>query len=129
MALNGTASVVCFKDEEAAERCSNALRRKGEAAGEARAVLLEELLDRIDDVRRHAPSSHHVPPPSTHARSVSFLPPRVACRRAPPRTVVQHARRRVCLARAWRVRVCCARQSEMEVCLVDEVVETVSPPS
>jgi len=49
MALNGTASVVCFKDEEAAERCSNALRRKGEAAGEARAVLLEELLDRIDD--------------------------------------------------------------------------------
>jgi len=52
MSLNGTASVVCFKDEEAALRCGDALRSKGAAsasAPSARSLLLEELLDTLSD--------------------------------------------------------------------------------
>ena len=49
MRLNGTSSIVCFKDSEAAERCSAALQIKGAAHAKARSLLLEELLDSIDD--------------------------------------------------------------------------------
>jgi len=49
MSLNGTASVVCFKDEEAARRCSEAMRQKGSPVGAARSLLLEELLERLGE--------------------------------------------------------------------------------
>lgn len=49
MALNGTASVICFKDEEAADRCSTALRLKGSAQASAHALYLEDLLERMGD--------------------------------------------------------------------------------
>jgi len=49
MTLNGTASIVCFKDAEAAERCSSALIDKGTAVATTRSMLLEELLDSIAD--------------------------------------------------------------------------------
>ena len=54
MVLNGTSSVVCFKDEASAQRCGSALGSKNAANWpSARAMLLEELLDAIspqDDV-------------------------------------------------------------------------------
>ena len=49
MTLNGTASVVCFKDEESATRCGAALQQRGSAGLQQRGVLLEELLTTIDD--------------------------------------------------------------------------------
>jgi len=49
MTLNGTSSIVCFKDEEAAARCSEALLSKGSAAASAQSMLLEELLDSLSD--------------------------------------------------------------------------------
>jgi len=49
MTLNGTASIVCFKDADAAERCSSALLNKGTAVANTRSMLLEELLDCIAD--------------------------------------------------------------------------------
>lgn len=49
MQLNGSSSVICFKDEAAAVRCSQALRQKGAAAATARSVLIEDLVDRVDD--------------------------------------------------------------------------------
>ena len=49
MTLNGTSSIVCFKDAEAAERCSTALQGKGTAVAATRSLLLEELLDDIAD--------------------------------------------------------------------------------
>jgi hypothetical protein len=49
MRLNGTASVVCFKDEAAAASCAAALRRKGTAEPLPRAWLLADVLDRIGD--------------------------------------------------------------------------------
>ena len=49
MALNGTSSVVCFKDLESAERCSQALQAKGTSDTAARSILLEDLLDEIVD--------------------------------------------------------------------------------
>ena len=39
MTLNGTASIVCFKDAEAAERCSSALINKGTSAAAPRSQL------------------------------------------------------------------------------------------
>lgn len=47
MQLNGTESVVCFKDVAAAERCSKALVAKGSSEPAPRELLLEELLDTI----------------------------------------------------------------------------------
>ena len=49
MRLNGTASVICFKDQASAERCSAALRQKGTAAASARPLMLEEVMDRVAD--------------------------------------------------------------------------------
>ena len=49
MSLNGTASVICFKDEEAAARCSAALTLKGTAQAAAQALYLEELLERVEE--------------------------------------------------------------------------------
>jgi len=52
MTLNGTASVVCFKDEAAAERCSLALESKGAAGSNgpsARSLLLGDLLETLGD--------------------------------------------------------------------------------
>jgi len=50
MTLNGTASVVCFKDELAAVRCGTALQNKGAATAPApRPLLLEELIDSLGD--------------------------------------------------------------------------------
>merc|ERR1719197_1692936 len=49
MTLNGTASIVCFKDLEAAQRCAEALQSKGTAGTAARSMLLEELLDSLAD--------------------------------------------------------------------------------
>jgi len=49
MNLNGTASVVCFKDEAAAQRCGVALSAKGAAAASAQSLLLEELLDTLGE--------------------------------------------------------------------------------
>ena len=50
MNLNGTDSVVCFKDEEAAERCGAALENKGASAPPIpRSVLLEDLMETLDD--------------------------------------------------------------------------------
>jgi len=52
MTLNGTSSVVCFKDEEAAVSCSLALESKG-ASGRtvpsARSLLLGDLLETLGD--------------------------------------------------------------------------------
>ena len=52
MTLNGTSSVVCFKDEDAASRCGLALEAKGangRGAPLARSLLLEDLLDTLGD--------------------------------------------------------------------------------
>ena len=49
MSLNGTSSVVCFKDLESAERCAHALQSKGTSGTAARSILLEDLLDQICD--------------------------------------------------------------------------------
>jgi len=49
MNLNGTSSIVCFRDADAAERCSNALQSKGTGAAATRSMLLEDLLESICD--------------------------------------------------------------------------------
>jgi len=49
MTLNGTMSVVCFKDEESAERCSAALRQKGQAGASPRSMMLEDLFEMLGD--------------------------------------------------------------------------------
>lgn len=52
MTLNGTASVVCFKDEASAQRCGLALENRGAAGSKvpsARSLLLEEILDSIGE--------------------------------------------------------------------------------
>ena len=53
MTLNGTQSIVCFKDAESAERCSTALRSNGTAMGAAacsiKEILLEDLLEAISE--------------------------------------------------------------------------------
>jgi hypothetical protein len=53
MTLNGTSSVVCFKDEAAAKSCSLALENRGEvsvrAGPTARSLLLGDLLETLDN--------------------------------------------------------------------------------
>ena len=46
--LNGTKSVICFRDETAAEQCCRALAEKRAAVPVAREELLENVLDRVD---------------------------------------------------------------------------------
>ena len=48
LSLNGTRSVVCFREEAAALRCRATLAERGGAAPEPRQLLLEEVLDYID---------------------------------------------------------------------------------
>jgi len=48
LSLNGTRSVVCFREEAAALRCRATLAQRGGAAPEPRQLLLEEVLDYID---------------------------------------------------------------------------------
>jgi hypothetical protein len=48
MALNGTESVICFKDEESAQRCSRALRMRGNAVAHARPLQLDDLMERLE---------------------------------------------------------------------------------
>jgi len=49
MDVNGTSSVLCFKDENAALTCSSALRKKGVVTTSARSVFLEEMFDCLDE--------------------------------------------------------------------------------
>lgn len=48
MTLNGTCSVVCFKDVDAAERCAAALQTKGATGTTALSLSLEALLTSLD---------------------------------------------------------------------------------
>jgi len=50
MTVNGTVSVVCFKDESAAERCGAALRNKGATTPPApRSLYLEDLMESLGE--------------------------------------------------------------------------------
>jgi len=50
MTLNGTDSVVCFKDEAAAVRCGTALQNKGaQTAPAPRPLLLEDLIETLGE--------------------------------------------------------------------------------
>jgi len=52
MVLNGSDSIVCFRDEEAASRCGEALQNTGTLRGpSAQCVLLEELLGSLSEER------------------------------------------------------------------------------
>jgi hypothetical protein len=49
MTLNGTSSVVCFKDEAAAQRCGAALQNKGATWPSPRSLLLEDLIETLGE--------------------------------------------------------------------------------
>lgn len=52
MVLNGSDSIVCFRDEEAASRCGEALMSTGALRGPStQSVLLEDLLSSLDEER------------------------------------------------------------------------------
>jgi len=52
MVLNGSDSIVCFRDEEAAARCGEALQATGNVRGpETQSVLLEDLLSSLSEER------------------------------------------------------------------------------
>lgn len=49
MTVNGTSSVVCFKDEAAAQRCGEALQSKGAIWPSPRSLFLEDLIETLGD--------------------------------------------------------------------------------
>jgi hypothetical protein len=49
MNLNGTSSVVCFKDEESAKKCGEALENKGAQQASTMCLLLEELIETLHE--------------------------------------------------------------------------------
>jgi len=49
MDVNGTASVICFKDEDSAMKCCTALHKQGIVVPTARSVYLEDILDAVEE--------------------------------------------------------------------------------